>query len=138
MKCFVATFSVLMIAASAFSPSASHRRSFATPLQAVNKEMAFLQDQASKVMAVAVLTASLWSAPAIPFLDHLPTNTAVAKEMASGSGSRVNKDPESLLRLGLPIDNKEVCFCRYPFHVIFLLFVLFAVVEANTICADSN
>lgn len=97
-----------MIAASAFSPSASHRRSFATPLQAVNKEMAFLQDQASKVMAVAVLTASLWSAPAISFLDHLPTNTAVAKEMASGSGSRVNKDPESLLRLGLPIDNKEV------------------------------
>jgi len=34
--------------------------------------------------------------------------TAMAKEMASGSGSRVNKDPESLLRLGLPINNKEV------------------------------
>jgi hypothetical protein len=32
-----------------------------------------------------------------------------AKEMASGSGSRVNKDPESLLRHGLPIQNKEVC-----------------------------
>jgi len=29
--------------------------------------------------------------------------------MASGSGSRVNKDPESLLRLGLPIPkDKEV------------------------------
>jgi hypothetical protein len=28
--------------------------------------------------------------------------------MASGSGSRVNKDAESLLRYGLPIQNKEV------------------------------
>jgi len=38
---------------------------------------------------------------------------AVAKEMASGTGSRVNKDPESLLRYGLPIKNKEVrqSFC---------------------------
>ena len=33
---------------------------------------------------------------------------ASAKEKASGSGSRVNKDPESLLRYGLPIQNKEV------------------------------
>jgi hypothetical protein len=33
---------------------------------------------------------------------------AFAKEMASGSGSRVNKDAESLLRYGLPIQNKEV------------------------------
>jgi hypothetical protein len=33
---------------------------------------------------------------------------ASAKEMASGSGSRVNKDPESLLRYGLPIQSKEV------------------------------
>lgn len=34
--------------------------------------------------------------------------SASASEMASASGSRVNKDPESLLRYGLPIDNKEV------------------------------
>jgi hypothetical protein len=31
--------------------------------------------------------------------------------MASGNGSRVNKDPESLLRYGLPIDNQEVGTC---------------------------
>ena len=31
-----------------------------------------------------------------------------ARELASGSGSRVNKDPESLLRLGLPKQSKEV------------------------------
>jgi hypothetical protein len=52
------------------------------------------------------------------------SNVAVAKEMASASGSRVNKDAESLLRYGLPINNKEVsdlkesylacCFRRGP------------------------
>jgi hypothetical protein len=36
------------------------------------------------------------------------SGTAFAREMASGSGSRVNKDPESLLRYGLPISNPEV------------------------------
>ena len=39
-------------------------------------------------------------------VDH--STMASAKEKASGTGSRVNKDPESLLRLGLPIKNKEV------------------------------
>ncbi len=38
----------------------------------------------------------------------MASSMASAKEMASGSGSRVNKDPESLLRYGLPIKNKEV------------------------------
>jgi hypothetical protein len=39
---------------------------------------------------------------------------ADAKEMASGSGSRVNKDAESLLRLGLPIPKaKEVSECDH-------------------------
>jgi hypothetical protein len=42
-------------------------------------------------------------------LNPIILNVANAKEMASGSGSRVNKDPESLLRYGLPIQNKEVC-----------------------------
>ena len=66
------------------------------------------------------LAAALWVAPATmagPMTSHFPgvadnlmaTSVASAKEMASGSGTRVNKDPESLLRYGLPIDNKEVC-----------------------------
>jgi len=81
------------------------------------------QQQVHKTVATALVTASLWTAPA--FLASSSNNgmmtpltqstTAVAKEMASGSGSRVNKDPESLLRLGLPINNKEVrsfvCVC---------------------------
>lgn len=69
--------------------------------------------------ATAALAAAIWSGPnavvgpsAIgnSVLPEGITSTVVAnaKEMASGSGSRVNKDPESLLRYGLPIDNKEV------------------------------
>jgi hypothetical protein len=44
------------------------------------------------------------------YLDAIrPSVVAQAKEMASASGSRVNKDPESLLRYGLPIPkDKEV------------------------------
>ncbi|KAL3906027.1 MAG: hypothetical protein SGILL_009443, partial [Bacillariaceae sp.] len=71
------------------------------------------------------MTAFLWGAPAMVseqmMVNHPsttptmvtrmlvdPSTIASAKEMASGTGSRVNKDPESLLRLGLPIKNKEV------------------------------
>lgn len=65
------------------------------------------------------LAAALWVAPATiagPVTSHFPGNNVIAssvasaKEMASGSGTRVNKDPESLLRYGLPINNKEVRF----------------------------
>lgn len=67
------------------------------------------------------LAAALWAAPAtmagsmnshFPSIasgnDIIASSMASAKEKASGSGTRVNKDPESLLRYGLPIDNKEV------------------------------
>lgn len=67
------------------------------------------------------LAAALWAAPATmagPMSSNFPSvasgnnviasSVASAKEMASGSGTRVNKDPESLLRYGLPINNKEV------------------------------
>jgi hypothetical protein len=70
-----------------------------------------------KVCATAAMTAFLWGSPTLlaeqavhhnlPLMDST-TMVANAKEMASGSGSRVNKDAESLLRLGLPIQNKEV------------------------------
>lgn len=67
------------------------------------------------------LAAVLWAAPAtmagnvastFPDVassnDVIASSVAMAKEKASGSGTRVNKDPESLLRYGLPINNKEV------------------------------
>lgn len=67
-----------------------------------------------KLAATACMVATIWGTTittTIPILsssDLCVTTTAVAKEMASGSGSRVNKDPESLLRYGLPIVNNEV------------------------------
>eukprot|EP00522_Entomoneis_paludosa_P017186 CAMPEP_0172444822 /NCGR_PEP_ID=MMETSP1065-20121228/4823_1 /TAXON_ID=265537 /ORGANISM="Amphiprora paludosa, Strain CCMP125" /LENGTH=466 /DNA_ID=CAMNT_0013195523 /DNA_START=107 /DNA_END=1507 /DNA_ORIENTATION=+ len=72
-----------------------------------------------KTLASAFLAASLWSSPFVPNNHHdlllvsnqagqINSMVANAKEMASGTGSRVNKDAESLLRYGLPIKNKEV------------------------------
>jgi hypothetical protein len=79
-------------------------------------------DAAAKTLTSGFVAACLWAAPLPASLVTLPgqqqpylqdINVAMAKEMASGSGSRVNKDAESLLRLGLPIKDKEVSweFC---------------------------
>merc|ERR1712087_1079731 len=46
-----------------------------------------------------------------PIQQQLPGfggGAAFAKELASGSGSKVNKDPQSLLRLALPKQGKEI------------------------------
>lgn len=75
------------------------------------------QNQVGKLVTTGLVTASLWAAPAIVQdtfvgVDGAPpvltSSVASAKQMASASGSRVNKDPESLLRYGLPINSKEV------------------------------
>lgn len=63
-------------------------------------------------MTTAAVTLSLWGGPSL-VAEHthnsMPSSfVASAVEKASGTGSRVNKDAESLLRLGLPIQNKEV------------------------------
>lgn len=76
------------------------------------------------IMSSTFMAVALWSSPPSALLssnndisnNFLMNNEIVrttlvadAKEMASGSGSRVNKDPESLLRLGLPIPkDKEI------------------------------
>jgi cyclophilin family peptidyl-prolyl cis-trans isomerase len=77
-------------------------------------------DLLGKACAMAMMTTLLWGAPSLvaqqvyqqiestsppPMIQMVMAN---AKEKASGSGSRVNKDAESLLRYGLPIKNKEV------------------------------
>lgn len=66
-------------------------------------------DLVSKAFATAAMTAFLWGAQ-MPLTQQLPDSPFVANaiEKASGTGSRVNKDADSLLRLGLPIKNKEV------------------------------
>lgn len=75
-----------------------------------------MEEKAQKIVAGTILTGLLWTAPVtlldqaenLPFLPRRENVVVQAKEMASGTGSRVNKDPESLLRYGLPINNKEV------------------------------
>ena len=76
-----------------------------------------MTDRVGKTLAAGLVAASLWATPLTLTTSSmqqdqqhytLTSTVAAAKEMASGSGSRVNKDPESLLRLGLPIKNKEV------------------------------
>jgi hypothetical protein len=83
-----------------------------------------------KAVATTAITMSLWGAP-LPMVQVMdqtwtdashtnPLSTmyvASAKEMASGTGSRVNKDAESLLRLGLPIQNKEVRKFGFKFFI---------------------
>lgn len=96
-----------------------HRRTQEFALSSHDDDNAFAASL-SKALSAAAVSLAVWGAPALELLppshpiehqqQHLlaPSFTASAKEMASGSGSRVNKDPESLLRLGLPIQNKEV------------------------------
>jgi len=75
------------------------------------------QNQLGKFLTTGLVTASLWAAPAALVSNNnnfdvtpqiFTSSVANAKQMASASGSRVNKDPESLLRYGLPINSKEV------------------------------
>ena len=101
----------------------------------------------TNICATAAMSAFLWASPTMiagQVSTHFAGNTgglndiiqhngmaAEARDMASATGSRVNKDAESLLRLGLPIKNKEVCYLRV--HVLVLcvmwcgvnLFILF-------------
>ena len=61
--------------------------------------------------ASAAVSVALWGSDLAPFAQQqmMQVQPVQAVEKASGSGSRVNKDAESLLRYGLPIQNKEVC-----------------------------
>lgn len=77
--------------------------------------------EAKGVISAGMMAALLWTSPVTMMNMNMNMNmnnmmpeavrssvVAEAKEMASASGSRVNKDAESLLRYGLPIKSKEV------------------------------
>jgi len=90
--------------------------------QSMSNHWRGIQDNVKSVIAATVLAGSLWASPSAVvstigsgdgspmWLDGITSSVvANAKEMASGSGARVNKDPESLLRYGLPIPkDKEI------------------------------
>ena len=78
-----------------------------------------IADAFSKACLTAAMTCALWGAPTfmaeqtvnnhILPLENVPGYLmAQAKDKASATGSRVNKDADSLLRYGLPINNKQV------------------------------
>lgn len=71
------------------------------PMRAAGVRMGL--DNAQARVSAAALAAVLMLSPLhAPFLPSGLDGAVQARELASGSGSRVNKDPNSLLRLGLP------------------------------------
>ena len=87
--------------------------------ESVSNNAKIVKSIRSVIAATTLLSVGWWSSSiAVSYfpqsydsqynINPIVLNVANAKEMASGSGSRVNKDPESLLRYGLPIQNKEV------------------------------
>jgi len=99
-------------------PSATTDNSFLKMNKNGNDEN---MDKVKRTVAASFVAASLWASPAslvgsniFHWDNHILNDVAIsatanAKEMASGSGSRVNKDAESLLRYGLPIPkDKEI------------------------------
>lgn len=141
MKIGIQALSLLALTAStatAFTPSsykplsttATTTTTTTTTLNAQqneNNNNKSIQDQMKGMIASTFMAAAIWASPPAELLNmnnHFFDNTfmndiqssmvADAKEMASGSGSRVNKDPESLLRLGLPIPkDKEVSYMLF-------------------------
>ena len=96
------------------TPPSASRHGTSSALQASTNENEFsletLFRNVGKVVASAAVSAALWGSDLAPFAQQqmMQVQPVQAVEKASGSGSRVNKDPESLLRYGLPIQNKEV------------------------------
>lgn len=92
----------------------------AGPLQASNESPVWF-GHAKPLLSLFLATSLVFhpnlDGPVLPFgVFNAPSAHAkvgsmgsnVAKEMASGSGSRVNKDADSLLRYGLPINSPKV------------------------------
>ena len=104
-----------------FAPISSKNANHAS--SKLNAKSNDLETTVKAALSGAVLATALWTAPAtlagqnthFPSFanDVVTSSVASAKELASGSGSRVNKDAESLLRYGLPINNKEVSSSHY-------------------------
>jgi len=109
------------------NPSLNTRQT--TSLQAELNNNNNIKNVFTNFYAIAAMSAFLWGSPTMlaeqasthqyqfPFgLNNVIEQNVMAnaQDKASATGSRVNKDPESLLRLGLPINNKEVriaCVC---------------------------
>lgn len=117
-----AIITTTLSSAAAFSPISTQSTS-STALQAN------LFKDVENFSKATLIAGAIWASPTLlnnvntdnTMLQDMTSTTRVeAKEMASASGSRVNKDPESLLRLGLPIPkDKEVRNC-ISYHALIL------------------
>ena len=127
VACLIAASAVSTVSAFVTPPSLAFlmdtpsktdsRRSKTTttsPLFATNSDPkgTLVSHMAKQMAAALILGSTFWASPAAiaPMFPStiVADGVAHAKDKASGSGSRVNKDPESLLRYGLPIQNNEV------------------------------
>lgn len=130
--CVAAIAASFSSSAFAFTPTSTSSRKFGvshktTSLQShSNKNNENMFNEAKSALTSAALAGLLWVSPMVAtvglnydvvgnnnnmLLENIRTSVVSdAKEMASASGSRVNKDADSLLRYGLPINNKEVSF----------------------------
>jgi len=114
------TFALLASCPAVFAFAPSQTKVSTTSLDAKNNVFQSIEENVKGAVAATFLAGAIWASPAAlvggdasssnPFMNEIRTSVvADAKEMASGSGARVNKDPESLLRLGLPIPkDKEI------------------------------
>ena len=145
MKIGIQTLALLLTCTStaAFAPTSLYSASktaSSTSLHAEQNDKS-VTDQVKGVMASTLMAAALWASPPAlfnnvegpaMFNDIRTTVVADAKEMASASGSRVNKDAESLLRLGLPIPkDKEVSFDLIFCFVLFLRNLFHVLIDIN-------
>jgi len=118
MKFSLSSLALLATCAStsAFAPSNININvNVGSQLNAKNSIFQSIEEGVKGAAAATFLAGAIWASPAAMVSnDAISSNNllndnvrstivADAKEMASGSGSRVNKDAESLLRLGLPI-----------------------------------
>jgi len=91
---------------------ATSRGSVSSPAMRLPAEEGLPRFSASlqRTLSTVALSALLLVSPIVPSaVGPLSLGGSVqARELASGSGSRVNKDPQSLLRLGLPNQPKAV------------------------------
>lgn len=76
--------------------------------QGIVEAMKINQDFANYKDLKKVMTASIVSLSLISSIDINSVMADVRLNAPTAAGTRVNSDPESLLRYGLPIDNKEI------------------------------
>jgi len=109
------------------NPSLNTRQTTSLQAERNHNKNSNINNVFSNCYAIAAMSALLWGSPTMlaeqasthqyqfPFglndvIEHnvMANAGGGAQDKASATGSRVNKDPESLLRLGLPINNKQV------------------------------